>query len=478
MKNKKFDKNKLLAASVTVLLVIFFIGGFLIGLDRVRSMEGTYPEPVNDLEATLAPSTKEEAVEFLYELIEKAQEEKPQIGFSLGFSIDDSKLEASGSDEFRQSLILAKGNILDHISSTSVKEGAKTSAAFGEGIADVLRYPDITIDDVESISDDMAVFTCLSCGETIQKNEENTTAPSSCEKCGSARAYFEKYKDEFTVDIIVTCEAPFAEDSVLNRNFSPRTTQEISALTADKLTGVAKLDIDAENDIVYNTLKISYTFNRIRNEITSLRFVKEMTVSAEITFENEYAVLGTQSVTFPLTETVSYNFTWAGLHLSEAELVIEPGNSDNLLATVVCDDPVTYSANVKWSSSDESVATVDERGYIYATDKTGEVIITAEVEYQGKVYSDECTVYVRVPVESMKMKTKKAELNVGETAELEVQISPKKATEQSVRWHSENEEIATVDENGVVTAVAPGNVIIFAVSNDGDFKSTCEVTVK
>ncbi len=478
MKDKKFDRNKLIATGVTVLLVVFFIGGFLIGLDRVKSMEGTYPEPVNNLDATLAPASKDEAVEFLYELIEKAETEKPYISSSVDFSVDDSKLETSGSDEFRQSLVLAKDNITDHISSASVPEGTKTSADFGEGIAQVLRYPDITAADVQTVSDDMTVFTCLSCGETIRKDEEHSVAPSSCEKCGSSRAYFEKYNDDFTVDIIVTCEAPLAEGSVLVRNFAPRTTEEIAALTADKLDGFASISIDAENDVVYNTLRISYTFNRIRNQITSLRFVKEMTVSAEIAFENDYAVLGTQTVTFPITETVSYSFTWPGLSLSEEELVIEPGDSDNLLATVVCDDPVQYSANVKWSSSDESIATVDERGYIDATKKTGEVKIVAEVEYQGKTYSDECTVYVRVPVESMKMKTKRVELDVGGTAQLEVSISPKKATEQSVRWHSENEAIATVDENGVVTAVAPGEVIVFAVSNDGDFKSTCEVTVK
>ena len=52
------------------------------------------------------------------------------------------------------------------------------------------------------------------------------------------------------------------------------------------------------------------------------------------------------------------------------------------------------------------------------------------------------------------------------------------STIQTVKWYSEDESIAAVDADGVVTAVAAGTVIVYALSDDGYFRSTCEVTVE
>ena len=78
----------------------------------------------------------------------------------------------------------------------------------------------------------------------------------------------------------------------------------------------------------------------------------------------------------------------------------------------------------------------------------------------------------------MKMLDKDVTLAVGETATLETKVSPSDATVQTVTWYTQDESIATVDENGVVTAVAKGSVVVYALSDDGYYKSTCEVTVE
>lgn len=475
MESKKFDKNKILAVGVTVLLVVFFIGGFLIGLDRVSSMEGTYPEPQNP-DGVMPPVSNEEALGLLESLIEKARKDKPMMNVSNDFSVNSDSVSTTSSDEFRAVLLFISDNFTDSIASASFSNFEKTSTKYNEDFSDAFRYPDITADEIDVISDNMRVFTCLSCGASKNPDEENSEPPARCEDCGSQRAYFEKYRDVFTVDLVLkTGEAPFVEDSVLNRNFMPRTSEEIQRLMEDKIKGVATIGLDAQNDILYKSLRISFSFDRIKEELHSVKFIKEMTINADVLFEGEYSVFGSQEITFDLTETVSYSFTWPGLSLSASEMTIEPGKSDNLLATLTCDDPLAYE--VTWKSSDESIATVDSEGYIDASDTPGTAVITAEFTFNGKTYSDECTVFVRTPVESVKMSQKSAQLNVGETLQLEITVSPKKAS-KDCRWHSENEAVATVDENGVVTAIAPGEVIIFAVTNDGDFKSTCEVSVK
>ena len=82
-----------------------------------------------------------------------------------------------------------------------------------------------------------------------------------------------------------------------------------------------------------------------------------------------------------------------------------------------------------------------------------------------------------VLVESVSVKAA-TELEVGETETLTVTVLPEGASDKTVTWESDKESVATVDENGKVTAVAPGKANITATANDGSGKSaTCVVTV-
>ena len=70
------------------------------------------------------------------------------------------------------------------------------------------------------------------------------------------------------------------------------------------------------------------------------------------------------------------------------------------------------------------------------------------------------------------------EITVGETATLTASVTPDNATDKSITWSSANESIATVDQNGKVTAKAAGTVKITATAKDGSgVKGECEVTV-
>ena len=69
-------------------------------------------------------------------------------------------------------------------------------------------------------------------------------------------------------------------------------------------------------------------------------------------------------------------------------------------------------------------------------------------------------------------------LNSGATAQLSVTVTPPDALNPSVAWTSSNENVATVDANGLVTAVAGGSCTITATAVDGSGKTaTCQVTV-
>ena len=85
-----------------------------------------------------------------------------------------------------------------------------------------------------------------------------------------------------------------------------------------------------------------------------------------------------------------------------------------------------------------------------------------------------------VAVTSITLNKTATEITVGQTETLSVtEVLPANATDPTYTWKTSDETKATVDQNGVVTAVAAGNVNIYAEANDGsEVQGTCAVTVK
>ena len=111
-----------------------------------------------------------------------------------------------------------------------------------------------------------------------------------------------------------------------------------------------------------------------------------------------------------------------------------------------------------WSSSDETVATVDETGTVTAVG-AGTAEITVALE-KGDIHAS-CAVKVDVPAKGAAApETLALEVNGENTAQLDVKATPEDATDVTFTYESSNPEVATVDENGVVTAVANGEAEI------------------
>lgn len=124
-----------------------------------------------------------------------------------------------------------------------------------------------------------------------------------------------------------------------------------------------------------------------------------------------------------------------------------------------------------WTSSDENVATVAQSSTspleaIVKTHKVGTAIITA-TSTDGTNISASCTVNVTpLKVESIKFTSNNTVLRNNPT-QLKVSILPEEADDQSVKWSSLNSDIATVDDNGVVTGLKRGTATIRVEATDG-----------
>ena len=150
------------------------------------------------------------------------------------------------------------------------------------------------------------------------------------------------------------------------------------------------------------------------------------------------------------------------------------GNSLFLRTTVLPLNATNKS--VEWSSNNENVATVNSYGGVTAQGN-GRAIITVKTVDQGK--TDTCAITVKQLVTSIAISKTSLSLVVGEEDTLSVTFLPDNANDKTCTWTSSDNSVATVDENGKVTAVARGTAIIKATANDGSgVSSSCQVLVR
>ena len=134
-------------------------------------------------------------------------------------------------------------------------------------------------------------------------------------------------------------------------------------------------------------------------------------------------------------------------------------------------DPITYL----WNSGE----TTSGISKTYTTAGTYNVSLTVS---DGSLTNQTSVsvVVTSVPVSVTGVSVNPIGLNLtpGQTGSVIATVTPANATNKTVVWTSSNTAAATVNQSGVVTAVANGNAIITVTTNDGGFQATCNVLVE
>lgn len=228
-----------------------------------------------------------------------------------------------------------------------------------------------------------------------------------------------------------------------------------------------------------------------------------------------------KDVNISSTTHVKVVITPTGVEAPETlELVTNGENSKNLDAKMTPEDAT--EVKLAYTSSDESVATVDENGLVTAV-ADGECTITTYVVADAPATAETATqeaaavvtdeekptggenseavatpdnldaafgvvpeglsattkVTVTTKVESITLDKTEGILNVGNTVTITATVAPEVATNPAVTWSSSDESVATVDETGKITAVATGNATITATSeDDSSVSANYELTVQ
>lgn len=130
--------------------------------------------------------------------------------------------------------------------------------------------------------------------------------------------------------------------------------------------------------------------------------------------------------------------------------------------------------SIVWTSSNQDIVIVSESGVVTGISE-GCATVTATL---GNLYAT-CEVRVYKPIiksESIILNLELAELNIGETIQLEASILPENTTDKTVIWKSSNNDVVTVNDYGLITAISEGDAVITAIN--GDISTSCSVTVK
>ena len=162
-----------------------------------------------------------------------------------------------------------------------------------------------------------------------------------------------------------------------------------------------------------------------------------------------------------------------GVTLSDAALFLTVG-STGFLGYAVTPANAT-NAEVTWSSSNPSAATVSEEGLVTGL-AVGSSTVTATTT-DGN-FTASCAVVVYVPaVTGVSISPAELALTAGESGKLSQVIAPSGATNKYVSWSSSDTTKATVSASGLVTAIAGGSATITATTSDGGYTATCPVNV-
>ena len=157
------------------------------------------------------------------------------------------------------------------------------------------------------------------------------------------------------------------------------------------------------------------------------------------------------------------------------DVKLNDGNETTVEATVSPADAT--DVKVSYASTDEAVATVDKDGRVQVLQPGECDIVTTLTQEDKKVVEKKTHIKAYYEVEGITLDKTEGILTAGNTVALNATVLPKEiADETTITWTSSDEKVATVDENGKVTAIAAGEATITATA--GEKSATYKLTVQ
>ena len=161
------------------------------------------------------------------------------------------------------------------------------------------------------------------------------------------------------------------------------------------------------------------------------------------------------------------------IDLSIDNTTLQKGERKQLQVTISPEEASDHK--VIYSSSNPNVATIDDKGVIHAL-ASGTTTITVKAQENSVQNSIEINVFSSVT--GISIDQTEIYMPVGDNFKINAYIEPEDANNPNIIYKSDNEDIASINESGIITAVTEGETIISAISEENEsIKSTCKLIV-
>lgn len=268
----------------------------------------------------------------------------------------------------------------------------------------------------------------------------------------------------------------YGNNNYLNENSGYVSSYTTAGVYSNSISSIAISDRDKDTGTVYAAISTG-SYLQIKESVME-RFAEYIGGEYLPRFTAEY---NAATKYFPTWSGPYYiiafpDTTITDITLPESEITLDTGMTKQLLPEVA---PVKTAlvADLKYTSLDESVVTVSGTGLITPVAAGGTLVRVSNAD--GSVYKD-VAVHVAdcVPLESLTLNEDALRLPVGASEKLTPVLAPVDTTRTGVVYESDNENVATVDIDGTVHAVAVGTAVVTARPTMGeDFAASVTVTV-
>lgn len=301
-----------------------------------------------------------------------------------------------------------------------------------------------------------ATFTVTADKKELHRGDQFTVTVSMADNVNAYGLTYELFYDAAKVSVVGEPQRGTVYDGLSMDNM------DIYMLTSDVAGSCVAATIGRTEAAISNGTVMMITFEVLEDAaVGDLGFTYNVLITDGSTAVLEYTNNDQTdlSVAVPVTD----------ISLNKNATTIARGATEQLTATV---EPEGTGSTVAWSSDNEAVATVDQNGLVTAVGK-GTANITATAGGQ----SASCAVTVNAPLQGIEITGEQSTIKKGQTTQLSVVYDPEDTTDDTtVTWSSDNEKVATVDQTGLVKAVADGTANIKA--KVGTLEATYTITVQ
>lgn len=259
--------------------------------------------------------------------------------------------------------------------------------------------------------------------------------------------------DTMTVHVVPRVQTSVSIKSGNKTNMVPGDTQKLAAEVAPE---------DKAGSVIWSSSDEGVLKVDSQGNVTA---VADGTATITATVDGVSACTDTITV-----KTPAVGATGVSLNSDKLELKVG-GVASKLIATV---EPANATnQNLEWASSNEDVATVDQEGNVTPV-SAGSATVTVKTVDGG--FTAACKVTVIQPVTGISLDLHDTKIVGAGTQQLVATVAPVDAS-QAVAWKSDDESVAKVDQNGLVTAVSKGKANEVVTTADGSLSDTCKVEV-